>query len=172
AVRAGRAQPRFALPPAADAGREPDQHLRGGQRHERVPAERADRRSEPPWDHAPHAAADPVADLPAARARSPATALARGVDRVPAGGRAGDPLAQRGAGSRRRRARPALPVPAPAVLAAGAVAARAGGDPGAVRALPPAALLQRRDPLPDLARYAREHAPPCLTVHPVDPTPA
>ena len=58
--------------------REPDQHLRRRQRLERLPAERAHRRPEPPGDRADPPAARPRADLPAARARAPAAAAARG----------------------------------------------------------------------------------------------
>ena len=58
--------------------REPDQHLRRGQRRERLPPERAHRRPEPPRDHADRPAARPDAALPAARAGAP---LARGGSR-------------------------------------------------------------------------------------------
>ena len=77
------------------ARREPDQHLRRGQRLERLPAERADRRPEPPRDRAAAADPDPLADLPAARARPPAADAAGGADRLPAARGAGDALAQR-----------------------------------------------------------------------------
>ena len=48
ARRAGRAQPRLGRAGAAHPRREPDQHLRRRQRLERLPAERAHRRPEPP----------------------------------------------------------------------------------------------------------------------------
>ena len=67
ARRAARRQPRRVDPLADHRRREPDQHLRRDQRRERLPAERADRRPEPPRDHADRPAARPDAALPAAR---------------------------------------------------------------------------------------------------------
>src|SRR4051794_3587513 len=64
-------QPGLALPAPADARGEPDQRVRRGQRRERLPAERADGRPEPPGDRAADAALDPDAALPAARAVEP-----------------------------------------------------------------------------------------------------
>ena len=72
ARRARRRQPRPARALAAHRRRELDQHLRRGQRRERLPAERAHRRPEPPRDHADRAAPGPDAGLPAPRARPPA----------------------------------------------------------------------------------------------------
>src|SRR5439155_7562366 len=131
------AQPRLALPQAADARREPDQRLRRGQRRERIPAERADRRPEPPRHRAPDAASDPVAALPAARAVEPVAAQARRADRLLSarGARGAFPLGRLGPG--RRRARAARPVPAPVLLAARAAAARPRPDPGRGGGLPP-----------------------------------
>ena len=70
--RPGRSQPRLRVPEAAHPRGEPDQRLRRGQRLQRLPAERAHRRPEPPRDHAGAAAADPDAALSAARAPPPA----------------------------------------------------------------------------------------------------
>ena len=100
ARRAGGPQPRLVLRQAADARREPDQHLRRGRGIERLPAERAHRRPEPPRDHAARAAARARADLPAARAAPSAAAAARVADRAAAARRADDALAQRAARAR------------------------------------------------------------------------
>ena len=62
---------------AAHGRRELDQHLRRRRGRERLPAERAHRRPEPPRDHAARPAARPRADLPAARARAPPARAAR-----------------------------------------------------------------------------------------------
>ncbi len=55
ARRAARRQPRRERALTDHRRREPDQHLRRDQRRERLPAERADRRPEPPRDHADRA---------------------------------------------------------------------------------------------------------------------
>ena len=73
----------------------------------------------------------------------------------------------------RRGDRAADPVPAPALLAARAAAARPGRAAGRVRALPAAALLQRRDPLADPdRRQLDERAPRRLRLHPAGAAPA
>ena len=66
-----RRQPRRERPLADHGRRQPDQHLRRDQQRERLSAERPDRRSQPPRDHADRAAARPDAALPAARAGHP-----------------------------------------------------------------------------------------------------
>ena len=87
-----RDQPR---PVAALAGRcEPDQHLRRDRGRQRLPAERAHRRPEPPRDRARDPAARADAALPPARARSPPEGAARGRTRLPAPRRAGDACAR------------------------------------------------------------------------------
>ena len=72
-----------------------DQHLRRGRGAERVPAERADRRPEPPRRDADRAAARADAAVPAPRAPPPAARAARDPARVPARHGAGDAVAQR-----------------------------------------------------------------------------
>ena len=121
---ARRPQPRPDRALAAHRRRQLDQHLRRGQRRERLPAERAHGRPEPPRRDARRAAARADARLPAPAARPSAEAAARGAARVPAPRPARDALAQRAARARRRRARPRAAVPALRALAGAALAAR------------------------------------------------
>src|SRR4051812_20708858 len=147
ARRTGRPQSRLAGADAAHPRREPDQHLRRGERLERLPAERAHRRPEPPRDRADPADPDPRAALSALGAQAPAAEAARRPDRLSIAGRAGHALAQRHARPRRRGARAADPVPAPDLLARGRPAARDRRPAGRVRGLPAPALLRRGRPL-------------------------
>ena len=108
-------QPRPVAALAADRRRQLDQRLRRDRGSERLPAERAHRRPEPPRHRAGDPAAPADAALPPPGERPPAAAAARRGAGVPAARRAGDALAQRPARPRRGapRARAAVPAEAP-----------------------------------------------------------
>ena len=108
-----RRQPRRHGAVADHRRREPDQHLRRRRGGERVPAERAHGRPEPPRDRAARAAARPAPDLPPARARQPVPRAADGDPDDPARDRARDVLAQRPARALLRPARARRPLPPP-----------------------------------------------------------